>query len=414
MTFLYLIALMPIMVISVLKVFTVRVTYLEWLVSTVVSLSVAGIFHACVYYSMTDDVETWSGQVSSATYEPLYVERYLVAIYRTVVVSGLDSHGHMTLCTEEVFDHNETRYRTHPDKWSLHCVFGTTDDNRSTSQNLFEEVKGNFGSEVEVQRPNKPGFDHGDPNVYVVRNKTGYVYPLTMTKNWTNKARAAPSKFSFKHVSDSDTSTFTYPTNSNPFVSDRVMGEAKKTIDVHEWDRMNSRLGPIHRVNVIIIGFPANTTEDVAELQRSRWFGGKKNDLVLCYGAYASPERDPGEAEQIPKATWARVFGWTDRDDVKRNLEKVMLENPVDNTIIPKVEDEIVANYVIKDWNKLDYLTAEPPTWAYGVLVVAMILIQCLCVGYSLVNEDQAESTPWSAMRSTILSMLRLKIWPFN
>jgi hypothetical protein len=132
-------------------------------------------------------------------------------------------------------------------------------------------------------------------------------------------------------------------------------------------------------VNVILIGF-GDKDASVAQLQEAKWFGGKKNDLVLCYGGAGV------------KTEWAVVFGWTEQELVKRNLETILLENTVNTEILPRIESEIRANYVIKDWTKFDYIAVSPPWWGFLILCVVMIAAQCGFMYWSVNNENDKEN----------------------
>ena len=87
--------------------------------------------------------------------------------------------------------------------------------------------------------------------------------------------------------------------------------------------------------------------------------------LVLVYGG-----TDPVH----PK--WVKVFGWTEQELVKRNLETILLRNPVNSSLIPLIEKEIRQNYQLKDWKKFDYIAVNPPTWTYIVSLIVTIAIQ--------------------------------------
>jgi hypothetical protein len=123
-------------------------------------------------------------------------------------------------------------------------------------------------------------------------------------------------------------------------------------------------LGPSKKVNLIMVGFPADSSEMMGQYQQAKWIGGKKNDLVICYGADAA------------KASWCYVFGWTEADIVKQNLQSIILAAPVDNNILPAIEKEVYASYVKKDWHKFDYITIQPPNWSYWVYAVVMLIAQ--------------------------------------
>ena len=157
------------------------------------------------------------------------------------------------------------------------------------------------------------------------------------------------------------------------------MGTALATVDILEFDRMNSRLGPHKQVNVILIGFGSRDSS-FAEWQRAKWIGGKKNDLVLCYG---------GSKDGHP--AWAKVFGWSDSEICKRNLETILLQNKIDTKVLPLLEKEITSGYQIKDWSSFDYLSVEPPTWSYWVFAIVLIVFQLGFYLWAYCNEYESE-----------------------
>lgn len=340
----YLIALIPILAGGVLWVLQRKIVWYEWLLCGAVALLTAFSFNCLAVMSMTADSETWSGQIKVTTFYPEWVEEYEVAIYRTET----DSKGN----SRQVFDHNEKRYTTHYESWDCDS---SIDTNYTITRNKHEEMTKNFGGHRETRHVYKSGFYSGDHNIYVAPNRTGYIYPITTWKMWENRVKAAPSLFSYTEVPPGS-HVLEYPTNKSPWLSDRVMGTCE--VNRLEWDRMNARLGALKKVNVIIIGFSGQDSM-IAHLQESKWVGGKKNDLVLCYGD-----------------GWAYVFGWTEKDIVKANLSSLLVNNRVDTSLIPKIEQEITKHYRIKDWSKFDYITVEPPSWSYWVLLLVMGLTQ--------------------------------------
>jgi len=84
---------------------------------------------------------------------------------------------------------------------------------------------------------------------------------------------------------------------------------------------------------------------------------------------------------------WSYVFGWTENSIVKRNLETVLLDNPINNKILPLIEAEVRRNYTIKDWDKFNYLSVDIPLKAYIILIVVMILIQSGYYWYAYSNQ---------------------------
>jgi hypothetical protein len=364
-----------------------RIVWWEWLISGSVALVMAVVFQVIAVIGMTDDVETWSGQLTEAVYRPAWREYYEEAVYRTEYYTETeyytDSKGNRQSRTvtksRRVFSHWEPHWRNHPDKWTKHDSFERSWDIQKSE---YDEILSRFG-----QQNSRPGtrrtWEHasrmvsGDPNDYVATNVKRYIYPVTIWKHWENRVQAAPTAFSFPKVPEG-APVFEYPKNDDPFSSNRVLGTATSVMPSLFWDQMNARLGPTKHVNVILIGF-GEKDSSIADMQRAKWIGGKKNDLVLCYGGSSDPK----------VASWARVFSWSDADVMKHNLETIMLQNKITPPIpavagaveakqgfYELVEAEIHKNFVIKDWHQFDYISVEPPLWSYMVYIIVICLVQ--------------------------------------
>ena len=346
MWLLYLIACLPIIFWAVMYYRDRQLVWWEWAGAVAAGFLVAAIFHYLAVFSMVVDTETWSGEVVSGTHYPRWVEEYTEQHSRTYT----DSKGH-----SHTKHWTTTEHRTHPEHWACNDTFNREIE---ITSDFFEEVRQRFNN-LTTETPYKSGFDSGDRHTYVSYNKTGFIYPVTDWRTFENRVKAAPSVFSYVKV-PKDIPIFSYPANSNLWQSDRLVGVAKQSMHILLWDQMNSRLGPAHKVNVIAVGFASPDTT-LSQYQEAAWIGGKKNDLVITYGG-------PDPRHPI----WARTFGWTEREIVKRNLDTIFLEHAVDDNILPLVEREIRANYQIKDWHKFDYLTVEPPGWSYLVLLIVM------------------------------------------
>lgn len=345
MYFFYLLALLPLVIGGMLWALSKKVVWQEWAISFGLSLLTAVIMHGIAYYGQTSDIQTLSGQIEKAIYYPEYVEEYH---YTTTHKVGKSS---ITVV--------HTAYRTHNQYWQ---AYSNIDTSYLISKEKFEEMRLNFNN-FNTENGNRVGFYSGDNNIYTSYNKTGYIYPITKVTSWENKLKAAPTTFSFAPVSKS-APVYDWPENPDPWASNRLIGQ-NINISVLEWDRMNARLGPSKKVNAILIGF-GNKLEEVAELQRAKFLGGKKNDIILTFGMNNG------------KVTWSKVFGWSDAEIVKSNLASILLENPIDNKIISLIEQEIKKNYKIKDWTKFDYITVEPRPVHYIVAVIITFISQII------------------------------------
>jgi hypothetical protein len=373
----YAIALIPIVAGAFFFAFSNKVVWWEWLVGAAAGLALAGTFHVVAIGAMTGDIETWSGRVSEVIHYPEWVEEYTQTHTRTVG-SGKFSHTEIYTTTE---------HRTHHEYWSRNEDYGNLNQEKNIERGEFDDLAKQLGGQIDTEKPGKSGFDSGDPNVYHVRNHTGVLIPLTTTRKWSNRVKAAPSCFSFPKVPDS-VKVFEWPKNPNPKVSDRVMGIARNRFTTLKWDQMCSRLGPSSRVNLIVVGFDSDDS-GMGHLQEAKWFGGKKNDLVLCYGC----------ADRSNKARWSYVFGWTEREDVKKNLQTLLLGNELSDELLPKIEAEVMKDYRLKDWTKFDYITVEPPTWAYFVLLGVMVLVQGGIWLWAFFNDSEKFSERFSWKR---------------
>jgi len=347
MWFFYVIAILPAIVGFILWVKNREVTWWEWLLGTGLAFALAITFQIIATLGATADTETWSGLLVKAVHYPEWVERY------TTTESYTDSKGksHTRIVT---------KYRTHTEHWKAYANFGKDDDSYAISRVKYIEILKKFTPAgraplAKTERPGKSGFHSGDPNIYVAYNKSGYVYPMTTWKSWENRIKASTSVFTFTEP-PKDLPLYEYPISKNPWVSDRLLGP--NAVNIYNWDCMNTRLGPTKKVNVILIHFRGQSSQ-MAHYQEAKWLGGRKNDLVLCYGN-----------------DWSYVFGWTEKTIVKRNLETILLDNKVDNDIIPLIEKEIIKNYELKDWSKFDYIAVEPPLWSYIVFLVVLVPAQ--------------------------------------
>ena len=366
-----------------------QVCWQEWLGSCAVALVMAGIFQMVAMVGMTDDTETWSGYGNSARQYSRWKEYYEYAVYRTEVYYTTEthyttdskgrsrSHTERVRHTREVFDHWQPSSRWHNASWTLFTTLG----NFSISETKFDDMCGKYDDRHSVPG-RRTTSDHNskmidvDPNDYVADNKTKWIEPATTIKHFENKIKAAPSLFSFSKV---PTNIAVYPWPSNPDWnrSDRVMGTAQSMIDPLKWDQLNAVLGASKKVNLIVIGFPADKGVNIAKWQEAKWIGGKKNDLVICFG---------GGSKTQP-AEWAYVFGWTEKNIVKLDIQDLFTKYPINNDLLPHIQGEVIESYVTKDWHKFDYIKIEPPSWSYWVYLIVMGFTQAGLYFWFNVNE---------------------------
>lgn len=350
----YIIACIPVIIGAILWTTNKNIVWKEWLISTVLSFIFAGILHLVVIDVMTADFETWSGWVKEAVYIPEWIEEY------TESHSSTDSKGNTRYWTT-------IEHRTHYQEWVVQTTIGKF----NVSSSKWEEIKHNFGGTILSKIGSRPGYDGGDKNNYYIQNTTKYIEPVNKTCKFRNMFKASQNVMSFPKVPENiekKKSLYEYPKNPDYFISGRLLGKVNNKIPIKEWDQMNARIGAAKKVNVIIIEFGKGLDDMYAKWQEAKWLGGKKNDIVLCYGI--------GDENKV---AWAYVFGWTEKSIVKRNLETLLLTSKIDNSILPQIEQEIKSNYQIKNWHKFDYLTLYPPMC---IVIIFSILLLIFQIGY--------------------------------
>jgi hypothetical protein len=98
---------------------------------------------------MTADVETWSGQVTQAKYQPSWVEAYEQAIYKTVRYTERESYTdekgktkwRTVEKTKRVFSHWESRTRNHSANW---YADDTLVGSYGVDKDRYEDIKAKF------------------------------------------------------------------------------------------------------------------------------------------------------------------------------------------------------------------------------------------------------------------------------
>ncbi len=358
MWLLYIFSLIPLTIGFVLWLTRDEVHWVEWLSGSAAAFILAGIVHACAISGMVTDKEVWSGEIIHATFYPEWIEEYQEAHTYTTT----DSDGNSTTHT-----YYTTEHRTHEEYWE---AYTDLDYSKGISKEFFKEIVMNFNN-LTTERPHKGGFDGGDPHIYVAYNKTGFIYPVTDIRRFSNRIKAAPTVFSFPSIPET-VQVYSYPYPGNWRQSNRLINE--KNISILEFDRLNSRLGFKKQVNLIMINFDERDSS-IAQYQEAKFIGGKKNDLVLCYGKRGN------------KANWAYCFGWTEEALCKRNLETILLNNRIDDSILPIIEKEVIKSYIRKDWHKFDYITIEPRNGTYTWFFVLMIITQGTIWGFFFFND---------------------------
>lgn len=373
----YLLVPLPLLVGGILWATDKHVNWIEYVSGAVLAFVMAGIMHLVAIHGVTDDIETWSGQIIQARHYAAWEEYYQEAIYRTESYECGTTKNPST-CYRQVFDHWEDRTRWHQDtyhSWSnINTSYGISLDTYLYLTRVFADNHAVRGDRTTGEHNSR--MIGGDPNDYVTDNKTGWIQPITDLRHFENRIKAAPSVFSFVQPPPT-VKTYPYPANNDPWHSDRLIGSAA-LLNWLPFDQMNARLGPSKKVNVIMIG-AGNKDQFFSQWQEAAWLKGRKNDVsILWIGSNAHP-------------TYCRVFSWGEGRAL-RNIEALILDKGVSDAILPDIERELKTNFIRADWSKFNYISIECPVrylwWYLGFMITIQGSFWC----YAHYNQFDKES----------------------
>lgn len=199
--------------------------------------------------------------------------------------------------------------------------------------------------------------------------------PVAKMHGYTNYVKAAPESLFNTAVEKAALARFSalvpaYPNRVYDYhYVDRVLAQGVNVPDLQAWNtdiaqRLRT-LGPAKQVNLVVV-FTSQKDPQYATALRAAWLGGKKNDVVVVFGAPA-----------YPAIEWVRVVSWTDKELFKVQLRDALLSlKTADRTSVLQVVTEHVERlYVRKPMQDFEYLVhdIEPPLWLLLLLVLLSV-----------------------------------------
>lgn len=368
----YAISLVPLLIGLFLFLKNKRVVWWEYLISSLVALGLAIGFNVYAYMSSTGDKEVISGEITSAHYIPSWTEYYEEAIYRTEYYQETewytDSNGKSRSRTvtksRRVFDHWESRTRFHPEicekKSNINTEYSIT---RSEYNHILSKFKKQTSSRgIRYTMEHNSRMLSGDPMDYTAVNTTGYVFPVTAVSFWVNKLLKKNTIYSFAEVPE-NVDIPEYPIPSNHFISNRLIGTGFN-FQVQDLDIVNAKIGPAVHCNLIIVQFPGKTGITYSEYLKSKWLGGKQNDLIICIGG------NPNKPE------WTQVISWSESEKLKIELRQYVLEKGMTLETLKNMQSMIISGFKKRNWKDFDYIQIEPEMSDVFFYVFALLFSQ--------------------------------------
>lgn len=303
--------------------------------------------------SRRHDREILSGQAYKACHTPWWrAEWEELETYYTTESDGVDSKGNPQ--TKQV-EHTRwvTKTETHQPKWWLETTLGEM----RIDETWFNRICNNYGSYKELGR--RLNYDAGDRYDYFadIKDKSPEWpdIPVHTAASWSNPFLGSDTIRLGQPVDDDEAKKLglaEYPDAGNPFRSDRVIGAP---VSPYRWDQLCAALGPQKKVNLTLINFGGADMAKAVK-QRDYWRNGRKNDLVLCYGT-----------------GWSYVFGWSKHELVKQELQTLLLENEVNNDLLPKIAEIVRRDFQPYEWAQEEATPVPVPTWVVLLAFVLMI-----------------------------------------
>lgn len=327
-----------------------HITWQELGISLLISAAIGGAVVAAGYHRDFADTEVISGQVTGKA----KVRVSCSHSYQCYCYTTCSGYGKSRSCSR----HCSTCYE-HSNDWDW-------------------DVFTNIGT-MTIDRVDRRGSN--EPHRWSIVMNGDPVARPHYYKNWI---KGSPeSLFHAMDVYGLEKTIPAYPKFYDYYKIDRVIPTGGMKIpELRQWNddlsAIMRELGPKKQANVIVIF----TKKDrmFVEALRTKWLGGKKNDVILIVGS-----------KNYPKIDWVDVVSWTDSFIFKVKLRDEIrdLKNIDRNAFMTTIRKNVNTFYVRKPIKDFEYLedAIKPPVW---VLILGFILSLLTSIGmswYTYVNE---------------------------
>lgn len=222
------------------------------------------------------------------------------------VPNGRDSKGNTTYRTET---YDCSYCQTHPERWIL---IDNTGNEIYTNKTTFDRVRTKWKAPMIFVDMNRHYYTKdGDAQDYYWDKQEMTAETYTVAKSYSNKIRASRSVFNFKEISKNEAKElglYDYPEIINDHQNPLIGYKNPRSIDINRLRYINAFYGKTKQFRTFVIVF-YDKPASIAEMQRSYWFGGNKNEFVTCVGINS----------QTNEVDWVNVFNWLETP--KMNIE---------------------------------------------------------------------------------------------
>ena len=193
---------------------------------------------------------------------------------------------------------------------------------------------------------------------------TEKLFTITEKHSYTNKIRNSNSVFRFEKISGKDADALgliDYPDITDfdaPAILSRHFNVAESTDRAYRV--FNSIIAPNAEMHLFVLLFDASASSvDVVEKQRSYWYGGNKNEFVVCLGLQG------GEVK------WARAFSWADEPVLEVKVADWFRRNPKKE--LADFLSWLEGNYMLwtrKEFSDFSYIRVSLAMWQVFLVIL--------------------------------------------
>jgi hypothetical protein len=167
-----------------------------------------------------------------------------------------------------------------------------------------------------------------------------------------------------------------YPASYDYHRADRVIADGVSIPDIKAWNAdlttALSVIGPKKQANVVIV-FTNDPSTLYAEDLRTKWLGGKKNDIVAVIGT-----------PNYPEIAWAQVFSWSKKDLLNVSLRNDLTElgRAERGAVLATIETNVMEHFERRPMAEYEYLKGEiEPTPAFRIVGWILAILAPLALG---------------------------------
>jgi hypothetical protein len=287
-------------------------------------------------------------------YEPWNEE---VTVTKTRTVTDANGHEH-----EEKYKTTEIKY--HSEEYT-YCT-NTVALERNINKQTYDKIKARLKTKAIFKDLHRDYHTNdGDAYESYYDNSYEHIYTVTEEESYLNRVRANPyTIFGYTKISKEKADSlglYEYP-EIKSIDQCPVIGKKLPYWQEHAIRYINGRYGKEKQFRLYILLYE-NKKPEIAEYQKSYWYQGNKNELVICLGL---------KGDSI---TWCRGFSWCDEPILEIKSRDYFITHPKLNLYrYSKFIEANLKHWHRKEFKDFDYISVE----FSGVQTLVLILLMLI------------------------------------